>query len=72
MESLGRALIVAGLALVVVGGLLHLAPSLPLLGRLPGDIRIERPGFRLYVPITTCLLLSALVSAALHLLAKLR
>ena len=72
MASLGRALIVAGFALVVVGALLYVAPSLPLLGRLPGDIRIERPGLRLYVPITTCLLLSGLVSAAFYLFSKLR
>jgi hypothetical protein len=70
--SLGRALVVLGALLVVVGVLLQLAPQLPWLGRLPGDIRIERPGLRFYFPITTCVLLSLLISLALHLFSRLR
>lgn len=58
MESLGKTLILAGIVLIGLGVLLYLVPSLPLLGRLPGDIRIERPGFRFYFPLTTCILLS--------------
>jgi hypothetical protein len=46
----GPTLVVVGLAVAAVGGLVWL--GLPL-GRLPGDIAIERDGFRLYVPITT-------------------
>jgi hypothetical protein len=72
MDSIGRTLMLVGLVLVAVGALLYLAPSVPWLGRLPGDVRIERPGFRLYVPITTCLLISAVVSAVLWVLAKIR
>jgi len=72
MDSLPRMLIVTGLVLVALGILLYASPTLPLLGRLPGDIRIERPGLRLYLPITTCVLLSLVVSAGLWLLSKLR
>ena len=72
MEFLARTLMIAGASLLVVGFLLHLGPSLPLLGKLPGDIRIERASFRLYFPITTCLLLSLLVSLCLWGLSKLR
>lgn len=72
MQGLGRVLIVAGVVLLVVGGLLTLGPSIPLLGRLPGDLRIERPGFRLYLPITTCLLLSAVLSLVLWVVSRLR
>jgi hypothetical protein len=71
VSSLGRALIVAGMLLVAVGLLLHGFPSLPL-GRLPGDIRIERPGLRVYLPITTCLLVSALLSGVYWLFSKWR
>jgi hypothetical protein len=71
MTSLGRALIFAGLLLFAVGLLLYSFPSLPL-GRLPGDIRIERPGVRIYLPITTCLLGSAVLSGVLWLFAKWR
>ena len=72
MEALGRTLVIFGALLVGVGLLVYLGPGLPLLGKLPGDIRIERPGFRLYVPLTTGLLLSALVSGLLLLVSKLR
>jgi hypothetical protein len=72
VESLGRPLILLGVVLVAVGLLLQLGPQLPLLGRLPGDLRIERPGFRLYLPLTTSLLLSLVLSALLWLLGRLR
>ena len=72
MEALGRMLIIFGVLLVVVGLLVYAGPGVPLLGKLPGDIRIERPGFRLYFPLTTCLLLSAVVSGLLLLISKLR
>ena len=72
MEPLGRSLILLGLALVGAGLLLHFGPAVPLLGRLPGDLRIERPGLRLYLPITSCLLLSAIASGVLWLVSRLR
>jgi len=72
MEALGRMLMIFGVLLVAVGLLVYAGPGVPLLGKLPGDIRIERPGFRLYFPLTTCLLLSALVSGLLLLISKLR
>lgn len=69
---LPRLLIALGILLVAAGLLLHFAPHVPLLGRLPGDLRIQRGNFRLYVPITTCLLLSALLTGLIHLLSRLR
>jgi hypothetical protein len=71
MSPVARALIAIGTLLVVLGLLLAVAPSLPL-GRLPGDVRIERPGVRVYLPITTSLLASAVLSAAFWLLSKWR
>jgi hypothetical protein len=72
MDSIARTLILAGAILLVLGVFLHLSPSVPFLGKLPGDLRIERPGFRLYVPITSCLLISVVVSAAYWLITKIR
>jgi hypothetical protein len=72
VQALGRSLMIFGALLLLVGLLLHAGPSIPFLGKLPGDIRIERPGFRFYFPLTTCLLLSAAISALLFLIAKLR
>jgi len=65
-------LLVAGLLLAAVGALIWLGPGGSWLGRLPGDIRIERPGFSLHLPLGTCLLLSLLLSLGLWLLSKLR
>ena len=72
METLARGLIITGLLFLMLGVLLWAFPSIPILGRLPGDIRIERPGFRVYFPITTCVLLSLVLSGALWLVSKLR
>ena len=71
MSSLGRTLILLGAILVVLGVILSAAPSLPL-GRLPGDLRIERPGVRIYLPITSSLLVSAVLSLALWLFSRWR
>jgi len=70
--ELGKMLLVAGLLLAAVGALIWLGPGGSWLGRLPGDIRIERPGFSLHLPLGTCLLLSLLLSLGLWLLSKLR
>ena len=63
---LGKFLMLAGLLLL--GGLLFLVGKVPFVGRLPGDIVIEREHFRLYVPLATCLLLSALLTLVMWLL----
>jgi hypothetical protein len=72
MESLSRPLIVAGVVLVLLGLALQVGPSLPVLGKLPGDVRIERGGVRIFLPITSCLLVSAVLSLAFWLFSKLR
>ncbi|TMA24051.1 MAG: DUF2905 domain-containing protein [Deltaproteobacteria bacterium] len=69
MSSVGRTLIVLGMVIVALGVLLYAFPSLPL-GRLPGDIRIERPGVRIYLPITTCLAASLILSAVFWLVSR--
>jgi len=56
----GKLLLLVGLALVCVGALLLLFGKLPVVGRLPGDIHIQKRGFSFYFPLTTCLLFSVL------------
>lgn len=72
MDSLARTLVVVGVALVALGLLLYLHPSLPVLGRLPGDLRIERGNLRIYLPVTSCLVVSLVLSGVLWILSKLR
>lgn len=62
MSDLGKWLIVLGIVLVVVGALLQLTGKMPWLGRLPGDIRIERENFSFYFPIATSILISIVLS----------
>ena len=66
---MGKILIVVGIVLVVAGVLWVIGDRLGL-GRLPGDILIERNGTRIYIPITTSLLISALVSFVLWLMSQ--
>ena len=69
--SFGRVLMMIGGALLALGALLWLGGRLNLpLGRLPGDIRVGGGNFRFYFPLTTCLLLSGLVSLVLWVLRK--
>lgn len=70
MTELGRALIVAGAVLIAAGVLLSLSGRLPWLGRLPGDIYVERESFRLYFPLATSLLLSAVLTLLFWLLRR--
>ena len=68
---MGRLLITLGIVLVAVGLLVSFAGRLPVkLGHLPGDIYIHGRNSSFYFPLTTCILLSALVSLALWILRK--
>ncbi len=60
-----KTLIVIGLALVVAGLAWPWLGKLPL-GRLPGDIVIDRPGVKFYFPVTTMVLISLVLSAILY------
>lgn len=64
-----RALIVAGIVLLVIGLAWPWLSKLPF-GRLPGDVHIEREGFSFFFPITTGLLISFVVSLILWWLRK--
>ncbi len=74
MESIGRLLIGIGLGTAALGALVLLAEKIPgfRLGRLPGDIAIQKDGIGFYFPITTMLLLSGFASIALWLLGRWR
>lgn len=65
-------MILIGVVLVGFGVLLLVAPKAPWVGRLPGDVLIQRPGFTFYVPLASCLLASLILSVAWWLLSRLR
>lgn len=63
--NFGWVLLIVGLLIAGVGLAWLLLPSVPWLGRLPGDVRIEREGFRFYFPLMTCLLASVALTLLL-------
>jgi hypothetical protein len=67
---LGRLLIVVGVALALLGGLIWLLSRVSLFGRLPGDIRIERPGFTCLVPLASMIILSLVLTVVLNIVLR--
>lgn len=70
-QNWGKYIIFIGLAIVLVGLLIYFfGDKLHWLGRLPGDIRVERGNFRFYFPLATMLLLSLLLTLVVNLIKK--
>jgi hypothetical protein len=69
---MGRILIIIGIVLVMAGLVIHFFDKIPFLGKLPGDISIERENFKVYFPIATSILLSILLSLILYFISKFR
>lgn len=67
MAGLGKTLIYLGIVIVIAGVLMSLAGRLPWIGQLPGDIHIERGRFNFYFPLTTCVVVSIVVSLVAYL-----
>jgi hypothetical protein len=71
MLQFARALMILGVLILVAGGLLYLAAKINLpLGRLPGDIILQRGNFTCIFPLATSILLSVLLTFLLRLLVK--
>ena len=62
MGSLGKTLIIFGIVLIGVGLLLTFVNKMPFLGKLPGDICIQKKNFTFYFPLATSLLISVILS----------
>ena len=71
MQPIGKILIIAGILIVIAGVVVYFAgDKLSWLGRLPGDIRIEKENVRFYFPITTMILVSVVLSAIIAIIKK--
>ena len=67
----GKYIIIAGVLIVVLGVLIYfLHDKLNWIGRLPGDIRIEKENFRFYFPITTMIIFSLAVTIIIQLIRR--
>ena len=73
MAAIGRALVIIGLLVALLGILVWSGGSVPIinrLGRLPGDLYIRRANFAFYFPITSCIVLSIVISLVIGLLRR--
>jgi len=70
-QTTGKYIIIIGMVVVALGIVVYfLSDKLHWLGRLPGDIRIEKENFKFYFPITTMIILSALLNLIIVLIRK--
>lgn len=70
MNDVGRMLVVVGVLIALAGVALLLVGRVPWLGRLPGDIHIERGNWTVYFPLATCLLLSVVLTLILWIVGR--
>ena len=68
--DLSKILIVSGLILISIGIFAYFYQYLPWAGKLPGDILIQREKFKIYIPITSCILISIILTALFNLFRK--
>jgi len=70
-HDIGKALILLGIVILIAGILVVLAPRIPFLGRLPGDLSFHKDGVHVFIPITTCILLSIGLTVVVNVLLRL-
>ncbi|MEK6545890.1 MAG: DUF2905 domain-containing protein [Nitrospinota bacterium] len=70
LNPLGKVLIFFGIVLILIGGAILLAGRIPWIGRLPGDIFIQRKNFSFYFPIATSIIISIILTLIFSLLSR--
>jgi hypothetical protein len=64
---MGKMLIVMGIFLVIIGILMNTGLKIPWIGRLPGDISVQRDNFSFYFPLTSCIIISIILTLLFYL-----
>ncbi|MBN2028890.1 DUF2905 domain-containing protein [bacterium] len=70
MFALGKLILIIGIFIIVIGLLMMVGHHIPFLGKLPGDIHIEKKNFHLYFPLTTSILISLILSILFYIIRK--
>ncbi len=70
MEEIGKWLILFGVLLAIIGGIVLLIGKVPFVGRLPGDIVIQRDNFSCFFPLATSILLSIVLTVVLNIILR--
>ena len=69
---MGKLLIIVGIICIAIGVFITYGPKIPFLGKLPGDISVEKENFKFYFPITSSIIVSILISLILLLINRFR
>ncbi len=70
-QDTGKYILFTGLAIIIIGLIIYFFHNkLHWIGKLPGDIRVERANFRFYFPITTMILFSIIASVIIALIRR--
>jgi len=64
---MGKMLIVMGILLIIIGILINTGLKIPWIGRLPGDIAVQRENFSFYFPLTSCIIISIILTLLFYL-----
>jgi len=73
MSQIGKTVIIYGVLVIILGLLVSYGSMIPFiskLGHLPGDFVIKKGGFSLYVPVTTCLIISLIIHLILNIVRR--
>jgi len=70
IQNLGKLLIVLGVIVVAIGGLLLFSGKIPWIGRLPGDILIQKKNYTFYFPLATSIIISVIITLVFWLLGR--
>jgi hypothetical protein len=70
VHEFGKILILIGLLLALLGFIFIVGNKIPFIGKLPGDIALERKNYSFYFPVTTCIIISIVLSFVLWLFSK--
>lgn len=69
---MGKLLIIVGIICIAIGVFITYGPKIPFLGKLPGDISVEKENFKFYFPITSSIIVSILISLLLLMINRFR
>ena len=70
LNPLGKMLIFFGIILILIGGAILLAGKVPWIGRLPGDIFIQKKNFTFYFPLATSIIISIILTLIFSILGR--
>lgn len=70
IQHIGKLLVIAGIIVAAIGGVILISGKIPWVGRLPGDILIQKKNFIFYFPLVTCIFLSVILTIIFWIIGK--